>query len=1663
MLTPEAARERLEAQKVKGWKQRRALRIAKLGLRASLAAAAVSKDNPYGWGERRQDCGPALEGLSTRQRTALFGAFLPGLGNHAERMWADGVRRPYQSGWARRAFRAPNDPAVTLPARCDAFLRSANALEGFEADSVWVARWAPYLSWNDQVSPLLAAAIDGGGDEGQRVFDVLIASAEGTDEIGTMGRHVPAALLIANREDGWEYVERLLLAAQRQEGLRQAILEAADEAHPDAFRRLLGLILEHGLTRFSATVRALDVWLGFAEGAGDRRWLDSILQRLLRYLDDEQERAVAIAGGEPEDAYLALWAAGYQDAPATVPLAEPLLREGDVERRWVGTYFLSQLGLTTSVAALVPVLDDPDLRVAARAFAGTVGADGCPTDMFERLERLVGRLGKGRTELDPVVWPWTSVTFDRTAVAGQLRHRLDKRLPSRLIPHLKAMEPLDRAETATVLAGGAGSDGDTRAALLALVGDASPDVRQRAITAAAKVEVSDAEALQLEALLTRKAGDLRRGVITLLLARSDEQALASAERLLASTPAEQRLGGLEILRRLSAEARTLERSRGLAQTYRNGRATLTEAETTQLDAILGGGDSMPPPTASRDDCFGLRDQANETKPRPPSARGVVFATKAAVRALGELDALVHEHRNEEIVAQQWWGEAEKLLLADAGWRFPRVAHLGDGERGSAAEEGGLPLRDVWERWLSARPDATRDSDGCELLRASVLPLHESDPYLREQTRTPGAKALLDGLKPPKLQYELVVRAVVEWLAYLHPSENAAGFLLDAAETLLAAISPRDFVDKSAAEEYGWLQASSAKDLTEEELEKQFGFAGSTWRDEGWLACLEIARTFALLRPDLWGSEEYGRLWALERWVELPPEHADAKGGFVGRVGLKRRKRLRAQAPPLESLLVSYRAGAATDADVISYLLGPGDRRSRLNALSQVSGRRSHPLVAADERFAQLIETIRRRIVELELARGEMSSSVSEAALELRWSGSSDVLVRTMKALGRDKLVRGWTYDGEARATVFSRIIRATYPDENDTPDRFAAAVKQLALKDARLVELAAYAPQWAPHAEVAVGWPGLADAIWWMHAHTKDYDWTVASEVRESWTAEVAERTPLTANELLDGAVDVGWFERVHMTLGPERWSVVDAAAKYCSTGGGHKRAQLFADAMRGELEEPALRARIAEKRHQDSVRALGLLPLPAGNDERADAVLGRYQLLHEFVRSSRQYGSQRQASEKRATEIGLDNLARTAGYSDPIRLSWAMEARGVADLADGGIETMVGDVVVRLVIDEEGQPDVTVQRGDRTLKSVPPDARKSAEVKALRARATELRRQTSRMRGSLEQAMVRGDAFTGDELHQLMQHPLLSPRLGRLIVVGEDAAGYPTAEGRVLRDHVGEHHAIGKAEVVRIAHPVDLLGSGAWEPWQRDCLRRQVVQPFKQVFRELYIPTKAELDDGDVSRRYAGHQLQPRKALALLGGRGWVSHPEEGIRRTFHDADLTVALGFLDGWGSPVEVEAPTLEEVRFYPRGEWKPIQIADVPTRLFSEAMRDLDLVVSVAHAGGVDPEATASTIEMRTSLIEETCDLLSVKNVRIEASWALVDGTLGEYSIHLGSAVVHRRPGGSVCIVPVHGQHRGRIFLPFADDDPKTAEVMAKVLLLARDHEIKDPTILEQIRA
>ena len=334
-------------------------------------------------------------------------------------------------------------------------------------------------------------------------------------------------------------------------------------------------------------------------------------------------------------------------------------------------------------------------------------------------------------------------------------------------------------------------------------------------------------------------------------------------------------------------------------------------------------------------------------------------------------------------------------------------------------------------------------------------------------------------------------------------------------------------------------------------------------------------------------------------------------------------------------------------------------------------------------------------------------------------------------------------------------------------------------------------------------------------------------------------------------------------------------------------------------------------------------------------------------------------------------------------------------------------------------------------------------------------------MRLSLEQSMCRGDEFNVSEIKTLFHHPMLKVMIEQLVFVSAYGLGYPVHAGASLCDHQGRQISLKDSDLVRIAHPLDLLESKEWHLWQHECFIAERVQPFKQVFRELYVLTSNERDEGNLSRRYAGQQVSPRQALALFGQRGWVVDPNEGVQRTFHQEGISARVGFLQGTFTPAEVEGLTLEAIAFTKRGQWDALKLDTIPPRIFSEVMRDLDLVASVAHAGGVDPESSTPSIESRAALARETVNLLNLGNVQLSEKHVTIDGKLANYNINLGSGVVHKQPGGAICIIPVHSQQRGRIFLPFADNDPKTAEIVSKVILLARDEQIKDPTILEQI--
>ncbi|MFN0066493.1 MAG: DUF5724 domain-containing protein [Limisphaerales bacterium] len=1609
--------------------------------------------------------------MNAAARLKFFEAFFPGLAATVERGWQLLDRLPYQAGWGRKPFRAPGHPDALLIRRVNWVSKLVSVVGPYQQGVTWFAAWAPHLAQYTAAGTLgilLAASIDAGGDEGDEVFETLCASARGEHAIGAMGRHVTRALLSAARPDGWEFVEKLLLAAQREEGLRQTILESVDEAHPEAFRRMLRLILEHDLARFSATVRAFDVWLGYQWDAVSAGVVNATIERMLVYLEDPAAREAATGGKDAEQAYLALWTMAFDDAPAAVAPAAELLRHSKAEHRFVAAHLLDQLQLIAAHEKLLPALDDADLRVTTRAmktFQHEADERLKSADLFERLERLLPRYPDKATKLKPIVWPWTAFNVSKESIADTLPGNLGLRPPTRLIPHLPRMGVHRRASVVGMLAAQQRWDTATRDTLFALVGDPSRQVREAALLGLAKCKITGLEAVAMEKLLDRKSSDLRRGVLTLLSLQPDADALASADRLLPAKSQPQRLAGLELLRELVEEQRVADAARARAEQYRAAHPTLSDAERRQLDAVLSArGDA-----ATLDNALGLVRHEDRTWPAAPVARGVQFHSPAARRIVATLDEMLKARAQEMVTFKNAAGEDWKGLLSDLTYGFPHP----DTKKSPAEDRQHLPLAEVWEHWWQTRGPELRDADGMELVRAIVRYDFAIDPY-----RGPGEmlKAFPDvvakvfGEVPDKTECDRwKVRNLLSWLLRLHPPAGAVDFILDAAESALALVPTSDLL-LTEAEAEGVVEANSPlKELVNYDpqglLRRLAGLeAKARWRakESPFAVWLQVAYAIIQNAPQLWTPAHYARHWRLHRWMDEPVRSQDSGGGD-GAPPIKRC--LQRDRANLVYLAQAHQAGSATDADIVEQLLGPragsGYWSFQFSDLGEMTRRKIQPVYAPFDFIRPLADQCRRRVLEVELTRGDNPTVATPAALSLRSVWSIDDLIAILRALGQGQFVRGGGQDNQNKETVFSHLVRCCFPREGETSADFKAKALAAKLSEDRLVELAVYAPQWAAHAEHALGWKGLTEAVWWIHAHTKGTDWSVDNEIRELWQADLSSRTALSAADLLEGAVDVAWFLRVFEALGDKRWSRVDEAAKFASTGAGHARARLFADAMLGKAKKKELVQRIRQKRYQDAVRALGLLPLAKAKAREAD-LLERYKVIQEFRRGSKQFGSQRQASEKRAAQIGQQNLARTAGFADPIRLEWAMEAKAVEDLADGPIEVAVEGVKLSLGIDPWGEVELSVTRDGKVLADIPAKLKKHPKVAALRERKVELKRQASRIRPSLEQFMVRGDEFTGAELRELMEHPLLRPMLANLVLIGEGIAGYPVYGGKALEDHRGEVEAVKAGEKLRIAHPHDLLPATTWHRWQKDCFARERIQPFKQVFREFYPLTAAEKLEGTQTRRYAGHQVQPRQALALLGGRGWVHHPEEGVRKVFHDAGLVAWLHFQESFFTPAEVEGLTLEGVCFTKRGEHEVLKLTSLPARLFSETMRDLDLVVSVAHRGGVDPEASASTVEMRAVLVEESCRLLKLGNVQVKDRYALVKGKLGEYSVHLGSAVTRKMPGETLFIVPVHSQHRGRLFLPFADDDPRTAEVMSKVLLLARDREIKDPGILDQIR-
>lgn len=1616
-------------------------------------------------------------------------------------------RFPYSAGWNRRPVRTLRyGPHMQLVFRllltyerlfyCGQDLR-AFILRQLEPEILdYIKSGDAYFMHHFNL--LYAAEIDrGNGDVIEALQEVILSESN----TSWLDRSMIQGILCSDSEKLHRLVSDLLVAARLQEGLRQAICESMDEGTEQAFLLLLKTIEEKDLLRYASVKRAVSTWIGiFSETSTDRisGKLLNLMGRCLREPDFCREQlktndSVAVSAG--------LWARGFREAEDAIQSMKELIDHGTRNQMLTASYYNQMLydDSYKSVVAKKAILEHPDdMELLAcfmpaftcrldrglnRMFENTTGGSFYYgnelrkpvkpelTDMFtdraeaEKLYHIFmdayGKMPKKGLVYDPCIFPWYKVELSPASLLCELS----------LIAYV-----LQDEEKITRMAGllgemstGSGrsykslflnlllyhpENQEQRNALIGYVGNAEESTSCMAFAIVKKLDLKDGEYLLLEDMLRFKRSSLRKNLIDLLMEQGDEQLESTLKRLLADKREEKRTAALDMLMQLgrSKDRKNLYgKVEGLPLTIEEP----TDKEKILIEELAGRTESMP--AAGAENGYGFYDRSalpswQEVRPDREVLRTCLpLPERDVISVIKKLDALVEQYKDYEYTAC----DGEKTLLGN------RYRRLEDAESSTYHLENYPLARELREFYET------------EIVRYEILMEMEALLFTRNayQAGAWAYQAVFGKLpfkpEPIGLKYPDQVRQI--HLNYRNDYLDKAALFKESLAVITSLTEVMDQKKKRIVFQYsGWNgnQFNTACYVSQLPLFDRYFEGLGYWRTD----------------------DEFRRAFQAAYNLETKCRETSGTGQFL----TDRRESM----TPIRMywFMKAYDMDMIPMDIVLRFLLEYSDTIRNLQVLTQfmkgecsrTRNRWSAIRFFGEEYFGELQEkgdaymlenTAEGRIcreiydrlvpamVDTELRRGDSETAYSQFMSGITYIPGVRYLVRILMAMGKDTLDRnsyyGWHYGGRiySKKEVLSGLLKACYPAPGETSRTLGDMLAGTKIKESRLVEVAMYAPQWIDIIEGYLGWRGLKSGCYYFMAHMdENFD--------DRKKAMIAKYTPLSPEELQNGAFDINWFKEAYGQLGEEHFSLLYNGAKYISDGLKHSRARKYADAATGRVDTRKLKEEISAKRNKDLLMSLGLVPF--GGDKNMDMV-DRYQYIQQFLKESSQFGAQRRANEARAVETALTNLSVNAGFADVTRLTLNMETRLMEQSAGYMEWHTVEDTQVKLAIGKDGKSNILCRKTDtgKALKSIPSRLGKETYVAELKAVHKKLKDQYSRTRKMMEESMESQTVFTVEEIAMLYGNPVAKAILKPLVFAAGDGMGF-LEDGKdglsdtslALVSHDGSSHTLKGSDCVKIAHPLDLYKSGKWHEYQKYIFNQRMKQPFKQVFRELYVKMPEEKGQ-KYSRMFAGNQIQPQKTVAVLRGRRWVADYEEGLQKVYYKEDIIARIYALADWFSPSDAEAPALEWVEFSNRKSFEPITIDQVPDVIYSEVMRDVDLAVSVAHAGGVDPETSHSTIGMRRAIVEFNLPLFGISNVTLKDSHAMIKGTRGEYSVHLGSGVVHQAGGSMLHILPVHSQSRGKLFLPFVDEDPKTAEIMSKIVLLAEDKKLKDPSILAQI--
>jgi hypothetical protein len=478
--------------------------------------------------------------------------------------------------------------------------------------------------------------------------------------------------------------------------------------------------------------------------------------------------------------------------------------------------------------------------------------------------------------------------------------------------------------------------------------------------------------------------------------------------------------------------------------------------------------------------------------------------------------------------------------------------------------------------------------------------------------------------------------------------------------------------------------------------------------------------------------------------------------------------------------------------------------------------------------------------------------------------------------------------------------------------------------------------------------------------------------------------------------------------------------------------------------------------------------------------------------------------------EAALEDRAKARGLGRDDVEELAVPGYGLGEPGQG-VRHRLGGVTAELAIRDGRATLAWRNAAGKALKGAPAAVRRdhAEELAGLRATVKDIDKMLSAQAERLDRQFLQRRAWPYDAWRErYLDHPLLGTLARRLLwTVDGVACGHADGALRTLDD---EPVRVAEGGTVELWHPIgrDPAEITAWRGWLE---RHGITQPFKQAHREVYPLTDAERATATYSNRFAAHILRQHQFHSLAAVRGWRNRLRLCVDDTFPPATRE-----LPQWGLRAEFLVEGVDDgelshsgsylyvgtdqVRFYPldapenraqagRGDYRmarryvdPLALEDIPPLVLSEVLRDVDLFVGVASVGN-DPtwqdggpggrhrdywtsygfgELTPGAETRREVLARLLPKLAIADRCHIEGRFLHVRGVRHTYRIHIGSGNILMTPGDRyLCIVPAaNGGAPEAGYLPFEGDRMLTV-ILSKALLLARDTEITDPTIVSQL--